>query len=91
MGIDSTPHEYPYGPGPDDKHKAAVERMREASGEVNGDNRLAAFLYLLTRDHLPVGVVETLLLQTEGEHGYVFTNGWLAQWAEDAAGRLVGN
>lgn len=75
---------------PDNRQDAkaeAIKRMREASGHVTDDRPLVSFLYLLTRDHLPVGTVETMLDDCRPLRS-TFTNGWLATWAKDAAGRL---
>ena len=72
-------------------------RMRVASGEIDDDRRVVAFLYLLMRDHLTPGVVETIIdevttnrmarFSVEGGH-ILFTNGWLARHAQDVADRL---
>jgi hypothetical protein len=65
-------------------------RMRKASGEVDDRRRLVCFLYLLARNHLPVGTIESIW-KTEGasvEGPFQFTNGWLATWAQDMADRL---
>jgi len=66
-------------------------RARKASGSVNNSDPLVAFLYILARDHVTSGVVEEIMLRnveipdiTECE----YTNGWLALWAADVAGRL---
>ncbi len=69
------------------------ERMRTARGRVSDTRPLVSFLYQLARDHLAVGVVEELLDETKKSPGtppqeVLFTNGWLAQWAKDAADRL---
>lgn len=67
-----------------------IERMRNASGRVQSDDPLVRFLYLLARDELPSGKIERLLDEAVfGHRGKViFTNGWLAEWAVDAAARL---
>jgi hypothetical protein len=50
---------------------------------------LVAFLYLLMRDHLPCGRVEDILEDIgPAPFGHEFTNGFLAQHAEDIAKRL---
>lgn len=70
-------------------------RMREASGRVNDGRRLVAFLYELARDEVPMGALEDIInriaeLPAEKVPGpYLFTNGWLAQWAQDTADRLT--
>lgn len=66
-----------------------VERMRAASGEFVDDDPLVAFLYLLMRNEVAMGVVEELMVTVEqGNKPWVFTNGWLARYAYDVAGRL---
>lgn len=67
----------------------ASRRMRAKSGRIDDDRPLVAFLYLLARGHLPVGVIEEVLGQVPEEKNSQFTNGWLAQWAQDAAERLT--
>lgn len=65
-------------------------RMRMASGSVESKDPLVCLLYLLGRDHLPLGVleeaVETAYRGGPGPASY--TNGWLASYATDAAARL---
>jgi len=65
--------------------------LRARSGAVDLDGRLVAFLYALLRDHVQPGVAEALVRETEldpsGPHHY--SNGWLARYAEDLAGRLL--
>lgn len=65
--------------------------IRERSGEVNDSNRLVWFLYDLMRDHLPAGTVEKLVVDLEKVDADTaeFSNGWLAQYAQDVAARLV--
>ncbi len=62
-------------------------RMRVASGQVDSDDPLVTFFYLLARDKVPMGDIEDLIEQCVGGERQ-FTNGWLALWAEDAAKRL---
>lgn len=66
----------------------AAQRMRTASGEVDSNDKLVMFLYLLARDWVPTGTIDGLVdykLPVEG----TFTNGWLARWAHDVAMRLT--
>lgn len=66
-----------------------LARMREASGNYVSDDRLTIFLYVLARDHVTPGKMESILDSACGfEGGVTFTNGWLAKWAEDARDRL---
>lgn len=64
------------------------DALRERSGNVKINSKLVSFLYELMRDHLPVGTVEELVRASEQESEVVYTNGWLAQYAEDLANRL---
>jgi len=65
------------------------EEMRVLSGLVESDNPLVSFLYLLCRDHLPIGTVENLVTQVEEQRvPAVFTNGWSASYAKCLAARL---
>lgn len=69
-------------------------RIREASGRVNINSKLVAFLYLLGRDGLPLGVIEELFRKNINKDGEFdpdsqYSNGWLARWAEDLAERLT--
>lgn len=62
--------------------------LRNRSGSVQIDSKLVSFLYELMRDHLPPGKVEEIVRASEGESNVVYTNGWLAQYAQDLANRL---
>lgn len=66
-------------------------RMRHASGEVNDDRPLVAFLYELARDEITTGVLDERIDRLADHDGtFQFTiNGWLAAWAQDAANRLT--
>ncbi len=68
----------------DDPHNDA---LRDASGSIVSDSRVVCFLYSLMRDHLPVGVLERLVRETE-EQPLTYTNGWLALYAQNLALRL---
>lgn len=65
-----------------------IEAMRERSGTVRIDSKLVSFLYQLMRDHVPPGVVEEVLNDSVHHSDIVYTNGWLAKYAEDIAKRL---
>lgn len=62
-------------------------RLRERSGAVTDDRKLVSFLYELLRDHLPAAKVEALVRASQ-ETPVTFTNGYLAQYAQDVANRL---
>jgi hypothetical protein len=58
------------------------------------DDRLVAFLYLLMRDHVPVGTVERAvkLIREEAHPPSILENAneHLRAYARDVAGKLVG-
>ncbi len=62
--------------------------LRERSGTIRINSRLVSFLYELMRDHLPPGKVEELIRSSEKDPDVLYTNGWLARYAEDLAYRL---
>jgi len=64
------------------------ESVRERSGNVSSSDPRIAFLYLLMRDHLPCGVVDSLITQVNNDTEKLFTNGWLAQYAADLVRRV---
>ena len=66
--------------------------MRVASGQVNHESPLVAFLYLLARDAVALGDIEDLvrsaIIDADEDKTQRFTNGWLAEWAIYTAARL---
>lgn len=74
-----------------------VKEMREASGNKTTNRLLVAFLYILVRDVLTPGSIERILLTLrdrndgEGQPGLKLTNGWIADYAENIADRLLNN
>lgn len=65
-----------------------VLRMRNTSGNVSTDDLLVQFLYLLARSEVPTGVIDQIIdYQLKGGTADL-TNGWLGEWAKDAAERL---
>ena len=62
-------------------------RMREASGEFKSKDPMVSFVYVVLRDGCPPEVMESALIQMHSEE-CLYTNGWLARYAEDIAGRL---
>jgi len=64
-----------------------TKALRERSGTITDKNKSVEFLYVLMRDHVPAGTVEEVMCQTEGKE-CVYTNGFLAQYAQDVANRL---
>lgn len=72
------------------KRSEAQQKLFEASGKVELPGKLAAFFYLLMRDHVPPGKVGDLLTELRSEWtGGSFTNGWLAQYADYVAKELM--
>jgi len=66
-----------------------TKQLREDSGAVVYTDALTSFLYELMRDHLPAGVVEQLVRTAVNEpEENVFTNGWLAKYANNLAEQL---
>lgn len=78
---------------PDDLDAAALASRTRA---VVTNDMLVGFLYLVMRDHLTPGQVEYLMLQISKDldkgnsSSFSLTNGHLARYAEDVAGRLKG-
>ena len=67
----------------------ASKTMKKDSGEVKSDDKLMCFLYLLGRDHMPLGVIENIMLKISDEKGAVeYSNGWLANYSQNVANRL---
>jgi hypothetical protein len=58
------------------------------SGKVMFNDPLTSFLYDLMRDHLPTSTVEQLVRNALPPVDCHFTNGWLANYANDLAKRL---
>lgn len=65
-------------------------KIRAASGAINDDRKVVAFLYRLMRDHLPTTVVEEIVrdINRSSSDGFMFSNGWLAQYSQFIANRL---
>lgn len=69
------------------------EKMRARSGRVVSRDRLTSVIYELIRDHVPPSTLEKIVrdLDMAGVDGEtLFTNGWLASYAEDMARRIRG-
>jgi len=64
------------------------DKLRERSGHIVSDDKLVSFLYILLRDHLPSADVEEIVREHTSNNEMLFTNGWLAEYAKDIAGRL---
>mgnify|MGYP001824202982 CR=1 FL=1 len=71
-----------------------MAEIREASGDVHSEkqHRLVGFLYELMRDKIPCGEVENIMINVMSsppDEEIRFTNGWLARYAANIAGRLL--
>ena len=62
--------------------------IRERSGSVRIDSCLVSFLYQLMRDHLPTADVEDMVKKS-CDSDVLYSNGWLALYANDVANRLL--
>ena len=62
--------------------------MRKRTGAVKYNSKLVSFLYELIRDHLPAGVVEGVVHNSTFDADVTYTNGYLANYAQDIAARL---
>jgi len=71
-------------------NEKAIEDLRKRSGKVKIDSKLTEFLYILMRDHLPAGTVEGIMINHVTGKENRYTNGYLAKYANDVAGRLTG-
>ena len=65
-----------------------TDALRARSGTVRFNSKLISFLYTLLRDHVSPGDVEKLVREACSEPDVIYTNGWLALYAEDLAKRL---
>jgi len=65
----------------------SLKRMRKASGHFKSKNKTVSLLYELMRDHIPPGIIEGIMENVSDKECF-YTNGWLAQYAEDIANRL---
>jgi hypothetical protein len=86
-GVDANEVDIPKSPPITIIEPDANAELRERSGNIQIDDKLTSFLYSLMRDHLPAGIVEQLVREiTESDTKY--TNGWLANYANDLSKRL---
>lgn len=70
------------------------DALRSRSGTIRIKGKLADFLYTLLRDHLPASKVEELVRDAEysfekSDEPNLYSNGWLALYAQDLATRLT--
>lgn len=64
-----------------------TKELREESGRVAFTDPLTSFLYQLMRDEVPCGTIETIVKDviSEGNVEIIFTNGYLAKYANNLA------
>ncbi len=72
----------------EDERQEYLKKFRDRSGNVVINDKLTSFLYELMRDYLTPGQVESILLNSTNDVDVVYTNGWLAEYANDIAKRL---
>jgi hypothetical protein len=66
-----------------------MERLRSDSGNIEFSDALTEFLYLLMRDYLPAGKVEYIIdVVLDKPETCLYTNGFLAQYADNLANEL---
>jgi hypothetical protein len=65
-----------------------IARLRAKSGNIKSKDKLVCFLYILMRDYIPCGKVEEIMYEQISDEESVFTNGYLAKYAQDIAERL---
>lgn len=64
-------------------------KLRTDTGALKSTDPLAAFIYHLLRDELASGVVEGLAMKAVKNADAIYSNGFLLQYAENIANRLV--
>lgn len=67
------------------------EKQEIIGPETRSSSDLVAFLYVLGRDKLSNGEIEGVIETVQAGQGVtrIFSNGYLAQWAQNAAARLT--
>lgn len=68
--------------------KNQMKRIRKKSGNIDYNNKLIAFLYILMRDDITPGRIENIMINHIFDAKSEYSNGWLAKYAEDIAERL---
>lgn len=87
-GLKTPPEHHPF---PD----AYSKRMWEESGRFTSNETLTAFIFVLLRDYVQPGDLENIVALVtdiraeEGGQRIEYANGWLAQYAENIADRLI--
>jgi hypothetical protein len=75
----------------DQDHDEQNQALRERSGAKRSRDPVVSFLYELMRDHVTPGRVEAIVRESISRVDMdetAYTNGWLADYAEDIAERL---
>ncbi len=62
--------------------------IREASGNVESSDPVVALLYVLLRDHVLPGDMAAVVKDLRKASSFMFSNGWLAQYAQFLANDL---
>jgi hypothetical protein len=67
--------------------------LREDSGNVSSDDALVSVLYSLLRDYIHPSDLEEVVSEMEaavqrGDRITLYTNGWLARYAENLTARI---
>lgn len=64
--------------------------LRERSGTIMDNRPLVSFFYELLRDgSIPIGEIEMMVRNSLPAKHTIYTNGYLAQYAQDIVGRLT--
>lgn len=75
-------------------HDDENRKQRELSGHVKSCDVLQAVIYDLLRDHVPPSTMEAIVRDNARFHRepgpFIYTNGWLASYAQDLARRIRG-
>lgn len=71
-----------------EKTKNSMKKLRNDSGNIQIKSKLVSFLYQLMRDHVPTGIIEKIVIDSD-DPDVTYTNGWLAKYAENIANRLM--
>lgn len=69
----------------------STTRIRKVSGTITSEDNFVKFLYILLRDYVHPGDIETILRDFNYKEEAIFSNGWLAEYAKDIVDRLKEN
>ena len=65
-----------------------TDEFRKRTGSENSKDKLVTFIYILVRDHIPMGKIESIMQEHVNDKEALFTNGYLARYSKDVAKRL---